>query len=353
MNNIQLNLSVLSTEPKYNFEYAEPTYSANQIVSYGVDNNAPKVFKDCYLNSATLGSVINGNIAYILGDEITVKGTFAEKVNRTGMTMRQFVAHLALDYQTYGGFAFQVIYSKLLIPVELYPIDFGKCRTNESGTKIFYSKKGWTRYSTKSEEYDKFNPGTINPNKMTQIFYFKGDYTTSVYPLPMYYAALTDIFTEIECSKYSLGSVSNGFSARYLMEFPSSGNLTDEQKKGIEKSIKNKFCGSNPESSFMLYWKDGDEGMNIQKIESDEKPERFLAIKDNARSNIYTSMRCTPTLFGLQTTSGFSTTEYKDSYKLYQKSVIAPIQDTIVECIEKVIGKDTIEIKPYLINFED
>lgn len=354
MDKLNLNLSVLSAEPRYNFEYSEPTYSADQIVSYGADNAAPKLFMDCYKNSATLGSIINGNISYILGDDITVEGTFAEKVNRTGMSMRQFIAHIALDYQIYGGFAFQVIYSKLFVPVELYPLDFAKCRTNEAGTKVFYSKKGWTKYSTKSEVFDRFDLGKVDPNKMTQIFYFKGDFTKNVYPLPPYFSALNDVLTEIECSKYSLGAVSNGFSARYLMEFPSAGNLTDEQKNGIEASIKNKFCGSNPESSFMLYWKDGDEGMSIQKIESDDTPEKFLAIKDNARSNIYTSMRATPLLFGLPNASnGFSTNEYKDSYKLYSKSVINAYQDTIVEAIEKVIGKNAITITPYLINFDN
>lgn len=352
MDNLDLKLSVLSAEPRYNLEYSEPTYSADQIVSYGSDNAAPKLFMDCYKNSATLGSIINGNIAYILGDEITVTGSFAEEMNRTGMTMRQFIAHLALDYQVYGGFAFQVIYSKLFVPVELYPLDFSKCRTNESGTKIFYSKKGWTKYSTKSEVFDRFNLSKIDPNKMTQIFYFKGDFTRSVYPLPPYMSALNDVLTEIECSKYSLSTVSNGFSARYLLEFPSAGNLTNEQKSGIEASIKNKFCGASPESSFMLYWKDGDEGLSIQKIESDDTPEKYLAIKDNCRSNIYTSMRCYPTLFGLPTNTGFNTDEYKDSFKIYYKTVIQPYQDVIIEAIEKVIGKGTVEIKPFLINWD-
>lgn len=353
MENMQLNMSVLSAEPKYQFEYTEPTYSNDQIVSYGSDNAAPKLFNDCFRQSATLGSIINGNIAYILGDDISVTGEFAEKVNKKGMSMRQFIAHIALDYEVYGGFAFQVIYSKLLVPVELYPLDFAKCRTNESGNKIFYSKKGWSKYSTKSDVYSRFGFETVSLENPTQIFYFKGDYTKNVYPLPPFYSALNDILTEIECSKYSLSTVSSGFSARYLLQFPSEVNLTDEQKRGVETSIKNKFCGSTPETSFMLYWKESTEGISISKIEVDDAPEKYIAIKDNARANIFTSMRATPLLFGLPNASnGFSTNEYKDCYKLYQKSVIAPIQDIIKECIEKVIGADTITIKPYMINWE-
>ena len=84
----------------------------------------------------------------------------------------------------------------------------------------------------------------------------------------------------------------------------------------------------------MLYWKDGngdDYNIKIDKIESDETSERYIAIKDSARQNIFIAMRTTPMLCGLpNATNGFSTNEYRDSFKLFQKSVIEPYQDTIL-----------------------
>ena len=354
-NNIKL--SVLDVERKYQYEYEEQTYGQDQIVAYGKDNNAPILFRNCYRNSATLKSIIDGNVNYILGDSIVVNdcaANFKEKVNRNGMTMRQFVANLGLSYEMYGGFAFQIIYSKLHIPVEFFPLDFSRCRTNEGGTKVFYSKKNWSKYSTKSEMFDAFGQ-PINNEKLTQIFYYKGDFTSNVYPLPPFFGAIKDILTEIECANYSLNSVTNGFSARYIMNIPEVNNLTDQQKKDIEDAIKSKFCGSEADANFMLYWSDGEQTMTINKIEADDEPEKFIAIKDNARTNIFTSMRATPNLFGLPTaTTGFNSQEYSAALKLYEKSVIDPIRDIIKEAIDKALGiKGCITIAPFSIKFED
>ena len=125
--NETLKFSVLDIEERYKYDYAEPVYSAEQIVSYGSDNLAPILFNNCYKNSATLKSIIDGSVNYVVGDGVEVNdklGTLKEQVNRNGLTMREFVAKLAMSYFKYGGYAFQVIYSKIGVPVELYPLDF-------------------------------------------------------------------------------------------------------------------------------------------------------------------------------------------------------------------------------------
>lgn len=354
MENI-LKLSVLDVERKYSYDYEEVVYGNDNIVSYGKDNAAPTLFKRCYKESATLSAIINGSVNYICGDDVIVNeqaSSMSEQVNRKGMTMRQFVANIAQSYLLYGGFAFQIIYSKIGVPIEFYPLDFSKCRTNEDGTKIFYSKKTWGKYTTKASVYDAYNPKKI---KDTQVFYYKGDFTSNVYPLPPYYAALKDILTEIECANYSLNSVSNGFAAKHIINIPEAGNLTDEQKRDIEKAIKTKFCGSDADANFMLFWNDGEQSLDVKKIEGDDSPERYITIKKDARSNIYAAMRCTPNLFGLPTeTTGFNNQEYSSAFKLYQRTVISPIQKIIIESISKIFyAKDAIDIKPFSIKFDE
>lgn len=357
MNDIKIELSVLDTEGRFNYEYDENTYGADDIVSYGKDNDAPKQFKYCYMNSATLKSVVDGSVNYILGEEVVVNdegATFKDKVNRNGMTMKDIVAKAALSYQIYGGFAIQVIYNKLGVPVELFPLDFSRCRLNEKGDKVFYSKKNWSKYGTKAEVYDIFNLKKINIEKPTQILYVKGDFTNNVYPLPEWFGAMRDVLTEIEASKYALNSISNGFSARYLINLPDGAGMDNTQREAIEEAIKNKFCGTDTDTNFMIYYADGSDRAEISKIESDDANERFISIKDNARSNIYTAMRCTPNLMGLPTaTTGFNSQEYSSAFKLYQKSVIQPIQDKIVRAINGVIGDNAISIIPFQIIFDE
>ena len=354
---LKVSLSILDVEDKYTYDYDEQVYGSDNIVSYGKDNNAPVLYRNCYQNSATLKSVIDGSVNYILGEDVVVNdegALFKEQVNRSGMTMKDLVAKVALSYQTYGGFAIQVIFNMLGVPVEMYPLDFSRCRLNEHGTKVFYSKKNWTKWGTKADVYDAFNMGKIDPEKRTQILYVKGDFTNNVYPLPQWFGALRDVLTEIEASKYALNSVSNGFSARYLINIPDGAGMDNEQKQAIEDAIKTKFCGTDIDANFMLYYADGGEKIEVSKIESDDANERYIGIKDNARSNIYTAMRCTPNLMGLPTaTTGFNSQEYSSAFKLYQKSVIAPIQDKIVRELNKVMGKGAVSIVPFQINFDE
>ena len=356
--NENIRLSVLDVEKKYTIDPEELTYGTNKMVTWGVDNRLPVLYRNCYNQSASLKAIIDGSINYVLGDEVIVEpqaASWAETVNRNGMTMRQLIAKLAFNYFVFGGFAIQVVYNKLGSVVELFPLDFGRCRTNENNSKIYYAKS-WTKYQTKSEEFDAFDPKKLDMSKPTQIYYFKGDFTSSVYPLPPYAGAIYDVLTEVECSKYSLNTVARGFSAKYVFNFPETTNLTDEQKQGIEASIKNKFCGSDNETNFMLYWRNApdDDGLKIEKIESDETSERYIAIKDNARTNIFVGMKATPVLFGLPNASnGFSTQEYSDSFKLYQKTVIDPVRDIIKEAFSKITGiQDGITITPFTLQFD-
>ena len=353
----RIQLSVLDIERKYVVDPEETTYGNKSLVTWGLDNQLPVLYHNCYIKSATLKAIIDGIINYTLGDDITLDDNAAywrEKVNRNGLTMRQLVSKIDFNLNVYGGFAIQVVYNRLGQVVEMFPLDFSRCRVNEDGTKVYYAKK-WTKYQTKSQEFDRFDPSNINMENPTQIFWYKNDTTNSVYPLPPFAGAIYDVLTEIECAKYSLNTVARGFSAKYIFNFPETDNLTDEQKEGIEQAIKTKFTGSENEANFMLYWKKDDgQGIEVAKIESDETPERYIAIKDNARTNIFVSMRCTPLLMGLVSgiNTGFATQEYSDSYKLFQKSVIEPQQDVIVEALEKITGaKDGIHIVPFVIDF--
>lgn len=354
-----IQLSIVDIEKKYTVDPEEYSYSSSRYVSWGPDNNYPQLLFNCYNKSATLHAVINSRVDYILGDKIVVNESGAiwkEKVNRTGMTMRQLIAKLAFNKTLYGAFAIQVIYNKLGVPVELYPLDFGRIRLSEDKKKVYYSKK-WTKYQGKADVYDAWDPKNIDVNNPTQIYVDNDILSQTIYPIPPYAGAIADVLTEVECSRYALNSVSKGFSAKFVLNFPEANSLTDEQKKDIEAGIKAKFCGSEADANFLLFWRNGDtdaDKLEISKIESDETPERFIAVKDNARSNIFTSMRCSPLLCGLPMASAFSTDEFRDSYKLHQKTVIEPLQDIIREALDKVTGiQNVVTIQPFNIDFED
>jgi len=348
-----IKFSIVDVEQRYKIMAGETVNNGTKMVSWGIDNDIPQLLYGCYSHSATLKSVCDGCVNYILGDKIEVSPKWEKKINRRGNSMKSLVKHISADYINYGNFAIQVIFNKMGEVVELYPLDVAKCRLNETKTKVFYSKKGWTKYQTKSEEFDAFNLSKIDPEKRTQIFFYNGEGVRSIYNKAPWEAAIFDVLTEIEATKYSLNTVSNGFSARYILNYPESDNLTDEQKKNIEKGIQQKFCGSES-ATFGVYFGDDGRKMEVAKIEVDDAPEKYEAIRKAARENIFISMRATPVLFGLVTAAnGFATSEYSDSFKLFQRTVIQPMQDIIEESLSTITGiDDVIKITPFAITFE-
>lgn len=352
-------LSVVDVESKYTIDPAETINGSSGIVTWGRDNDLPKLLSTCFDKSATLAAAINQSMNYVNGDGVEVTESAAlwkEKINRRGQDMDTLFNHISMDYYIFGNFAIQIVYNKLGNPVELFPLDVSKCRLNEDRTKVFYSKKGWTKYQTKSEVYPRFGYSEFDAENPTMIYFYNGNGVRKVYNPAPWAAALDDVLTEIEGSRYSLNSVTNGFSARYLISLPDTANLTDEQKGDIEEGIRNKFCGYDAPSNFMLYWAN-DEGKNLQvnKIEADESPEKFQAMREGAKTNIFTSLRISPLLCGMGSEkTGFSTQEYSDSYKLFDKSVAAPIRKMLSDAVNNIIGiKDGVYIKPFTITFEN
>lgn len=354
-NDIQVNLSVVDFEKKYTYDSDEVISSTRSYVYWGKDNKYPSILKNLYYNSATLGSIINGTVGYVLGDGVEASENAAkwkDKVNRRGDTLYDIVNSLALDYMLYKGFAIQVIYSKLGTVAEIFALDFSKCRSDEYHRKIYYNKKGWSSYSSKYEVYDAFGE-KYDPNHPTQILYFT-DGSRGVYPHPRWEGSIKDVETEIECTNYSLNSIGNGLSARYILTIPNSGNLTKEQKEIIEKGIKDKFTGTETSSNFMLYFATSGEELKATAIQSDEQNEKFTSIKKAARENIFTSFAAVPALFGLMTESkGFAQEEFKSAYKLYFNTQVRPIQNKINQQVSKALGvENAINYQPMIIDFE-
>lgn len=354
--NVQVNLSIVDIKNKYNYDADEVLSSNRGPVNWGRDNKYSAFLKNLYYNSATLSSIINGSVGYILGNgvEATKQASkWKDTVNRRGDTLYDIVNSLSLDYMLYKGFAIQVIYSKIGTVAEIYALDFNKCRTDEYHTKVYYYKKGCGAYSTKYETYDAFN-GKYDPEHPTQILYFT-DGSRSVYPHPKWEGAIVDVLTEIECSRYSLNSIGNGLSARYILTIPSSSNLTREQKDIIEKSIKEKFAGTDTPSNFALYFATGTEEMKATAITADEQNEKFVEIKKAARENVFTAFAATPTIFGLLSEStGFNDQEFKAAYKLYYATQIKPAQTKINKQVSKALGvEQALIFKPLIIDWED
>lgn len=304
-----------------------------------------------YLNVATLQSIINGSADFIVGNDVicNVDG-FTNIVNKKGETIMDIVRKIAVDKMIFGGYALQIIRNMAGDVSEIYHLDFMKLRSNEKNT-IFYYADDWTAWSVKSIKYPKFDAKDLNP---TSVVYNKGYSTRSVYPIPTYSASLLSCEIEKRINEFHLNNLNNGFMGNVIVNF-NNGVPTDEDKEEIEYNLNEKFSGSSNAGRMLISFNESDANKTtIERLDSDDFDEKYQALSERTKEQIFTAFRANSVLFGINYSSGFNENEFNEAFKLYNRTVIKPIQKDIVDTFDKIFAtQGSITIKPFSLETED
>lgn len=291
-------------------------------------------------------AIVNGTVDFICGNDVRVNvPAFEVVVNKKGDTANDIVKKLAFDYMIFGGFAFQVIRNMEGGIAEIYALDFMKVRSDEKN-EIFYYCDDWSKWGAKAKIYPKFGVNDENP---TSIFYYKGSVTRGVYPTPVYGAALVACELEKAINEFHLNNINNGFASNLIINF-NNGQPNEEQKKEIERDVQEKFSGYQNAGRILLSFNDSDENATkVERLEGDDFDDKYSALADRSREQIFVAFRATPNLFGFPNqTTGFNEQEYASSFKLYNRTVVRPIQNVLIDAFDKVFGqKGSITIAPF------
>ena len=323
----------------------EAVAAGGKYISWGRDNQYPALLRDLYLDVATLETIINGTVDYVLGNEIKCNiSHFETEINKRGDTIADLIERLACDYMIYGGFAFAVVRNLKGEVAELEYQDMETIRSNEDNT-IFYIAKSWrTNARVKSVKIPAF--GADDENARSLVFY-KGAKSRGVYPVPTWNVKAATI--EQQITDYHLSNLNNGFSAARIFHFHN-GEPDEETKAKIERDIEDKFCGSHNAGRCLINYTDGKEyDLDVQTLEDDNLDKKYEGTRKWSQQMLYTSFRAIPCLFGLMTeNNGFSREEFLQAFELYNQTVVLPIQKIITNTFDKVFKtKNSIEIAPF------
>lgn len=352
-NKLQTNVKFLAIDQFVTSNIIRPTevfIKDKSFVGWGELNDYPDYIEDLYQNVSTLHSIIDGTTDYVCGDKIECNITnFQDKINRKGETIEDLVSWIAKDMVKYNGFALNIIKNKLGTPAEIYYLDFKKLRSNKEGTKYYYSED-WNR-SFGRVKYIEYNSFLSPDSGNNSIFYIKND-PNRIYPVPMYAASVIACEIEKKMNEYHLNNISNSFSSNYIINF-NNGRPSDEIQEEIEMEVYDKFCGVENSGRPMLSFNSNkDSETTIQKIDADSFIDKYNSLAERSQQEIFTSFRATPNLFGImQKTTGFSEQEFSEAYKLYNKTVIKPIQKRIIKAFNKIFCTDnSINIIPFALD---
>ena len=356
-NKLQTNVKFLATDQFVTSNIIEPTerfYKDNGFIGWGELNDYPDYIENLYQNVSTLHSIIDGTTDYICGDNVKCNIiNFSESINRRGDNIQELIGWIAKDLVKYNGFALNIVRNKLGTPAEIYYLDFKRIRSNKEGTKFYYSDDWGKSYGrVKYTEYDSFlNKDAYNPD--STIFYTKND-PNRIYPTPMYAASVIACEIEKKMNEYHLNNISNSFSSNYILNF-NNGRPSDEIQEEIEMEVYDKFCGVENSGRPMLSFNNNkDSETTVTKIDADSFIDKYNTLAERTQQEIFTSFRATPNLFGIPTkTTGFNSQEYTEAFRLFNKTVVEPLQKRLVCSFNKIFDMDnSLEIEPFKINFD-
>jgi len=352
LNGKQVNVKFLAVDQFVESNIVKPIekeIKGKGFITWGESNEYPFYIDSLYENVSVLKSIIDGTSDYVCGDGVTCNIiNFQEKVNSKDETIEDIVNYITKDILKYNGFALNIVRNKLGTPAEIYYLDFKRVRSNKDGSKLYYAEDWEKSYGrVKYIEYDSFT-SKEGKDKASTIFYWKND-INKVYPTPMWSAAVIAAEIEKKMNEYHLNNISNSFSSNYIINF-NSGRPSDEIQEEIEMELYDKFCGVENSGRPMLCFNNNKDGeTTVTKIDADSFIDKYNTLAERTQQELFTAFRCTPNLFGIPTkTTGFNEQEYNQAYKLFNKSVIQPIQKKIKRAFDKIFDtKDAITIIPF------
>lgn len=338
----------------------EKLLSGKDLVEWGTRNAYPDYLLELYNNVPTLRSIINGNIDYIAGDDVSIMPLQAEytnqEMNRRGDSIREQVKDIAKDFEIYGGFALQVIRNLAGEIAEIYYMDMRYLRTNKDGNVFYYSEK-WSKSNREVLVYPAFMPnldwGRLSDeerNRHASSILFVKNVHTQVYPAPLYAASVKACEIERQIDEFHLADIDNHFVSSAIINF-NNGDPGQEMKEEIERELNEKFTGAKNGGRIMVSWnKNKESATDIVEFEVKDFGERYKALSEHSRTQIFTAFRAIPLLFGLtsEANTGFSTEEFEQSFKLYNRTQIQPVQRLICDAYDKIYGqRGVLTIKPF------
>lgn len=277
-------------------------YNNGKFVGWGLDNKFPDYILELVQNVGELNAIILQIHNYVCASTLTNK--YKEVVDR-----------LVMDYLIFGGCVCKV--SKSLDGSErfLYYVDLANYRTNTNGD-AFFKKEG--------EDFEK-----LKQTEQTSFYFYKGTNYRTFYPLPIWFSGLKSAEILNNIRTFNLNNIKNNFSSSGILSINGS-TLSTQQMKELKKRIEETFCGAqNAGRVLVVNDNNTDSKIEFTRVQPDNLVDLYKSLQESAQNDLYIAFRINKMLLGENIMSGFSNQEFGDAFKLFNNSVIIPIQKQI------------------------
>ena len=333
-------------------------------VSYGYDNLYGDYLRDLFLGSSIQSAVVNGVSEMIYGEglDATDREEKPDQWLKTQRMLEQSDDHilrqLCFDLKLYGQCYVQVIWNRVRTEVaelRFLPAHSVRSGIADSQGRIdkFYVSPDWSR--VRENRYAPIEYPAWDSDDRTEaasVYQIKS-WTPGVhyYGLPDYVGSTNYIELDREVSTFHLNNIKNGLFPSMMLAF-NNGIPSDEERRTIERHVNEKFSGSNNAGRLLISFNDGsDNAPQLTPVNPNDNDGMYEFLATECTTKILAGHRITsPLLFGIRGQgSGFGNNaeELRDSFSLFQNTVVKPFQRTLLDGLQPIFATNGIDLDFY------
>lgn len=299
--------------------------TSKKYINWGEDNKLPNYLWDNYLSCSNLQAIVNTVVDFVIGegiDTVFSQESFVENIQKW-----------VTDYILFGGFTVEALRNRNGDIAQLNYINVMNVRVDEELTTAFLSNN-WGSWSGKDIiELPLYKEDEKQPHF---IYYFRGNITRNINPIPMYIASLKSIEILNNVKNFHLNNLTNGFTASTIINL-NDGTIKTRELAEIKKQLEEKFTGSSNAGKFILMnGGDKDHEATVVRLDADNFGDLYKALTESSENDLYVAFRINPMLVGVNVQTGFSKEEFENAFALYNSTVITPIKNIFIKQFEKL-----------------
>jgi hypothetical protein len=349
-------------------EYNLPSISEENNkdwIQFGDENLYPQYLLELYNGSSINNAIIKGVSAMIYGEGLDATDREENDSKKESWLALNGLLHnspkdtlkcLAFDLKLFGMCYVNTIWNRprtKIIEFRHIPAQYMRSGKQDAYGNIneYYYSADWTNTrKNKPRHYKAFD--LKNRKDANQVLCIK-DYSpgSHYYATPDYQGSTSYIQLDMEIAQFHLSNIKSGMFPSMAINM-ANGIPTREERRTIERQINAKFGGSGNAGKILLTFNDGkDTSPEIVPINANDNSDSYQFLSTETTRKVLTGHRVTsPVLFGVKGDGfgfGNNADELRDSYSLFNNTVIKPFQNTLLGGLEPIFHANDIDLDLY------
>ena len=341
-------------------------------VEFGLDNLYPQYLIELFTGSGINGAIVKGVSSMVAGDQQDtcqgldvvdkdeLEGDLKEQYLKFSKLLkngsRNTIKNLCFDLKLFGTCYVNVIWNKTktaIAEIKHIPSQYVRSGKADSYGNVneFYYCYDWSNVRKyKPRVIKAFDPeDRTETSQLLQIKEYNPQ--SFYYGIPDYVGGTDYIQLDMSIAELHLANIDNNFMPSCMVNF-SNGIPTDEERREVEKKLNAKFSGSGNSGKLIITFNDGkDTTPEIVPLNTGDNDDKYQFLSTEVSRKVLTAHRITsPLLFGVKgDSSGFGNNadELRDSYSLFNNTVVKVFQSTVLEALDRLFrinGIDSLNI---------